>query len=94
MGAGNTNRREGPTVTAVAVYSDVSPKVIDDYNTALMEHLERTPLTVSSNGRSSWSYSYYDRPTYPHTTSHEYDHPTGTYPKLLGNKVMMLSFED
>ncbi len=88
MGTGNSFRYEGPaSQVAESVAVVVNQDAIDEYNQRLMEHLAAHPIKPADS-YSRYDYRYDEQPV---VTDSE-DGPEGHYPKLLGDKVMMLPF--
>jgi len=81
MPHGNSIQRyEEPAVAPPeAVYSTVTPAVADTYNELLLAHLRSFDLT--RGGRFGGT----GNPSEPY--------PDSTYPKLIGDKVFLLSFD-
>lgn len=95
MGQGNSLRFEGGEPTGVidaAVYATVSQSVVDEYNQRLMQHLADHPVTPGVKSYRYRTNAYWDdEPAVSEAV--ETQAPSGTYPKLVGNTVLMMPYD-
>ncbi|MDQ5972300.1 MAG: hypothetical protein QG553_459 [Patescibacteria group bacterium] len=90
MGTGNSFRYEGPASQAAeAVAVVVNQDVIDEYNQRIMEHLAAHPISSGNHRYSRFDYRYDES----EDVAAPKEGPEGHYPKLLGDRVMMLPFD-